>query len=293
MPKKLTIEFVREQFEAEGYIFLTKEYANCTQKLKYICPKGHCWSITWNDWRNGCRCAMCFGSKKHTLEFIWAEFEKEGYVLLTKKYINAFQDLQYICPEGHKDVITWHSWQQGCRCSTCKGNKKLTIEFIKLQFKKEKYVLLTEKYLNNKDPLEYICPKGHKGNIRWDNWQHGSRCQICYRENNKGENHPRWSSFLTEEDRQDRRLILGYDNWRFNVYNRDKSICRVCGKTGEEAHHLESYNSNPDLRTVLNNGVCLCEQCHKNFHHQYGYGNNTKEQFKEFINNYNKKSAAK
>lgn len=30
------------------------------------------------------------------------------------------------------------------------------------------------------------------------------------------------------------------------------------------------------------NGVCLCEKCHKEFHHIYGYRDNTKEQFEKF-----------
>jgi hypothetical protein len=36
MSKKLTIEFIREQFEKEGYTLLTKEYINNKQKLEYI-----------------------------------------------------------------------------------------------------------------------------------------------------------------------------------------------------------------------------------------------------------------
>ncbi len=40
---------------------------------------------------------------------------------------------------------------------------------------------------------------------------------------------------------------------------------------------------NKELRTTLTNGITLCETCHKNFHHQYGYGNNTKKQFEKWL----------
>ncbi len=49
------------------------------------------------------------------------------------------------------------------------------------------------------------------------------------------------------------------------------------------AHHIESYNSNKDLRTTLENGITLCVDCHDKFHHIYGRGNNTREQFDEFM----------
>ena len=35
----------------------------------------------------------------------------------------------------------------------------------------------------------------------------------------------------------------------------------------------------------MTNGVTLCEDCHKEFHKIYGYGNNTEKQYEEFINN--------
>ena len=75
-----------------------------------------------------------------------------------------------------------------------------------------------------------------------------------------------------------------YIQWRNEVFIRDSFTCQVCGKYGStlNAHHIESFRDNTELRTALSNGITLCEECHKDFHHQYGYGNNTKAQLIEF-----------
>lgn len=98
------------------------------------------------------------------------------------------------------------------------------------------------------------------------------------------ENNPNWNPNLTDENRINRRHIPGYKEWVQAVLKRDDYTCQVCGKRGGNliAHHLESYNSNPKLRTILSNGATVCEEHHKDFHHQYGYGNNTEKQFIKF-----------
>ena len=40
---------------------------------------------------------------------------------------------------------------------------------------------------------------------------------------------------------------------------------------------------NVELRTDINNGITLCNICHKKFHDIYGYTNNNKTQFEEFM----------
>jgi len=177
--KKLTIEFIQEEFFKEQYILLTKIYANNVQKLEYVCPEGHKHSISWSNWKSGYRCPLCAHTIKPTIEFIKGSFEKHNYKFLTKKYKNNKQKLEYICPKGHKHSITWNDWQQGKRCPYCYGNIKLEIDFVKRSFEKYNYKLLTVVYVNNTQKLEYVCPKGHKHFITWLNWQNGHRCPFC------------------------------------------------------------------------------------------------------------------
>lgn len=61
-----------------------------------------------------------------------------------------------------------------------------------------------------------------------------------------------------------------YNYWRNRVVSRD-DICQCCG-SGEslEAHHIFSYKYNEDLRINPENGITLCEACHKRYHSEYG-----------------------
>jgi hypothetical protein len=183
MGKKLTIEFIREQFEKEGYTLLSTVYKNNRQKLDYICPRGHRHSISWTGWKQNQRCPCFSGLMRPTIEFIRAEFKKEGYELLSTIYEDNHSKLDYICSRRHKHSVCWAAWNSSekVRCPYCAGNARLTIEFIRSEFEKEGYTLLTTVYKNNKQKLEYVCSSSekHKHSIRWDNWKSGGRCPEC------------------------------------------------------------------------------------------------------------------
>ena len=101
-----------------------------------------------------------------------------------------------------------------------------------------------------------------------------------------GEKHYLWDFSKTEEERiLGRRTVGGYTDFIKSVLQRDKYVCHRCNCTNSHlnVHHLNSYDWYIDGRTDVKNAVTLCDKCHKNFHLLYGRGNNTKEQFEEWM----------
>lgn len=256
--RKLTYEIVKESFEKKGYKLLSKEYINAHIKLKYRCPKGHEHSITWYNWKSGQRCAYCARNVRLNIEFVREQFEKEGYILLTKKYINSNQKLEYICPKKHKHNISWVDWYTGRRCPYCAKRQPININFVRLEFAKEKYILLTKHYINSNQRLEYICSRGHKHSIRWNDWQQGCRCAICKVINMSGDKHHAWSGGSSYEpycsiwlDKSFKKLVLERDNYQ--CQNPD------CWGTGSKLtrHHIDYNKKNCDLSNI----IVLCDSC--------------------------------
>lgn len=99
----------------------------------------------------------------------------------------------------------------------------------------------------------------------------------------KGKDSPNWVEGLDASLRS--RDNAEYTQWRLKVYEKDNYICQCCGesKVKLNAHHLKSFTRFPEVRYDINNGVTLCEKCHKEFHKIYGIRNFTSDDFYEFI----------
>lgn len=74
--------------------------------------------------------------------------------------------------------------------------------------------------------------------------------------------------FSWEKTPRQQRDSPEYAEWRTEVFNRDNYTCQSCGIRGGElnAHHVKSFAKHKKLRTVLSNGITLCEPCHRKAH---------------------------
>lgn len=87
-----------------------------------------------------------------------------------------------------------------------------------------------------------------------------------------GEDHWNWQG-----GKEDTRDSSKSKQWRLAVYKKDDYKCQKCGCTEKlNAHHIYAWAHYEELRYDINNGITLCEDCHKNIHKIYGY--NSKEQ---------------
>ena len=260
MAKRLKYEDIRVAFEKEGYELLDKEYRGSSVKMKYKCPQRHVHEISWDNFKQGKRCPECQKAKTSKMKrkdfnIIKQSFEKEGYILLTKEeeYKNASTKLYYICPKNHKHYIVWNSFNNGNRCPECaKENTKLKLKLdfsiVKQEIEKEGYILLStkEEYINNTSKLRMICPKGHKCEISWSNFQQGKRCRECAIENNAKKQRIDFNIIQKAFEEEGYVLLSKEEDYE----NRDSKLLYICDKGHEEETNWSNFNSG-----------CRCPKC--------------------------------
>jgi hypothetical protein len=103
------------------------------------------------------------------------------------------------------------------------------------------------------------------------------------REERKGKNHPSYNPDLTDDQRTHRAFNRANYKWTQLVLKRDK-CCQRCGSTERpHVHHIYPYAWYPNLRTEPTNGIVLCNDCHRAYHHQHGNKKCNANQISNFI----------
>jgi len=215
MPKKLTEEYVRNYINNEKYDLLS-DYKNTNTKISLKCPEGHLWKTTFKTFKNGNRCITCYRNRRRlTYSYVKKYIESFDYVLLSKTYVNTGTKLLLKCPEGHLWEIEFRRFQHGNRCMYCyQQQHKLTYEHVKEYIESFSYILLSKRYIGDKNKLKIQCPEGHIWHTSWNNFKfRDSRCPICYNES---------TSSKQEKMLQDYIESLGYNiirNDRTQIFN--------------------------------------------------------------------------
>lgn len=130
------------------------------------------------------------------------------------------------------------------------------------------FVWLKTAEINRKNQLSCGCYKKEQSSKRW-----------------RGEKNPRYNPSLNDKDRKTRRGLQRdqLKKWAKTVYKKYHYKCLICKSSRKlNAHHLDNWSDFPKKRFSIENGVCLCESCHRRFHNEYGM-NCTQQDFEEFI----------
>ncbi|GEM_PF-1503815 len=304
----------KELFKEHGFELLETSYNIKSKKMKCKCKNGH---IIYKGLDQiSYSCSICSHSKtakqnsiRHLLNYqeVKEFFEKRNCILLTEyiEQLTIRTPLEYICSCGRHNYTSFEVFRYKPVVDnrvTCKSCGYLNREIRE----KELYTIQCKEYLNNigyilldtnikelssTDTLQLICPEGHHTSLSIASLKNGRKCRICtkieLRKKKCGVNHPRYNPNLSLQDRLLNRRYIEYEDWRKAVYSRDLYTCQVCGKTNCKlhAHHKNGFAEHKELRTILENGITLCETCHREFHSLYSVLNNTEEQFNEFYFN--------
>lgn len=162
---------------------------------------------------------------------------------------------------------------------------------------KEKYCskeCYFKRYQDRSKTVKLNCPICNKTFERFESSLVGKKRVYCskscsdegFSKFHSGENNALWDFTKTTEERIVSRKYPAYNEWRNSVFNRDDYTCKKCGdsKGGNlVAHHILNYSKHKELRTTLENGITLCETCHKEFHDKNGYTNNDRNQLDIFL----------
>jgi ssDNA-binding Zn-finger/Zn-ribbon topoisomerase 1 len=121
--QKHTYEYVQTFIENERYILISKIYKNINTKLKVLCPKGHKYKTTFNNFHQGYRCPKCYAlqttskAEKELVEYISTIYD--GTIIendrntIVNPITGHYLELDIYLPNLNKAIeyngIYWHS----------------------------------------------------------------------------------------------------------------------------------------------------------------------------------------
>lgn len=162
---------------------------------------------------------------------------------------------------------------------------KINQEYILSMIGEKSNFLTIENWNTENHSWNCVCDCERKTLIRNCDFLSGKAksCSFCARANSNISSEDRQIQYeKREKPSQSQGKIV---KWRMAVLNRDNFQCQCCLKRGGNlaAHHIFAWHSHRKLRFSIENGVTLCERCHKNFHRIFGMKLATAKKFRKFI----------
>ena len=229
----------------------------------------------------------CYGEYLHKLKIkeIEDRFNKSIKELLEDLYVNKMMSIRQIEKEIGLAYRVIGKWLKENNVSVRHGSEAIKTQWIDNDERRKQASEIAKAKLNSKENREKL--KKIMQTEEYKNKQSISKLgskngmwRVC------GENHHNWDVNRTHEKRCKERKTTKDHIWRSTVFARDNRTCCKCGKDKKArmvVHHINSYDIHENQRYDVDNGIVMCEDCHKDFHSKYGYGKNTRTQFEEYL----------
>lgn len=289
------------KFDKAKNIKFLSEYKSRKERIDCLCLTcGRKWSPRADQLLRGRGCIECSRknmsvsqSQSHE-EFVEKLTKSNDNVILLEKYTNSHTKILCKCKKcGNEWSVIPPSLLSGHGCPKCgieimKSKTTKTHEQFIEDFKKSgnQYIEIVGKYINSSTKIKVRCTRCDKEYYSSPTkLLCGRGCIDCYKKFNFGENSTRWNKNKTNEERLVERKYSEYYQFINDVFKRDNYICQITNQKGGAlvVHHLDGYGWCKDKRTDIDNGITITKNIHIEFHKMYGYGNNTKAQFLEFV----------
>jgi hypothetical protein len=320
--KVILEEAIEKLYEKHGDKISMFNYSKMGKRADFVCNIcGYNWTTFASDVINGGRgCKKCgykSTGKKLTLSYseVYDRIKNRGCILISEIYVNNSEDLDIKYPCGHINSLSLNCFSRNkVSCRKCfletyykfRYSEDDIVEILKLN--NLKFLKFEEEYKDGSSKIIYECPFGHitirdvKYVIKFPT------CKKCsYR---KKETHG-WVGAKTLAQ-LGRSRIEKWNKESLEFYN---YVCAISGKDYDlDVHHLYGFNmifdesvyncnfsigkemkeySEQEIDFLMEEierlhknreiGICLHRPIHVLFHNFYGRGNNTPDQFYEFV----------
>ena len=186
--RRQTIDEMKSLAKSKGGKCLSDEFHGVEKKLKWMCEKGHTWEAIPNNVKRGSWCPTCAGRIPLSIEEMKIFAQQRGGKCLSKEYKNNRTKLQWQCAKGHVWWAAPYSIKSGRWCRKCayenlserfRGSLKEMQDLAQERGGK----CLSDKYINARKKLKWMCNQGHIWESTPDGMKHGKWCPICAKEN--------------------------------------------------------------------------------------------------------------
>lgn len=187
--------------------------------------------------------------KKLDYEFVKTGFQKKGWTLVSPEYLGNLKKLDVICPNGHSTTIIWNNFKKGQGCKVCCGNQTMSFQEVKKYFEEHQCTLLSLKYNESQEILDYICCCGNVSKIRFAEFKRGGRCKKCGL--NRTSQKLRYPQELIIETCLKANCVF-IESWIQGRRTRIKYVCK-CGQEAET--YFENFRKYPNCKKCGNKKV--------------------------------------